>query len=726
METRAVKNTDVLLISMPFGPLLWPSIGLSLLKAGLAPLGVKTYIRYFTLDFARRIGQTCYDFIANDTRLSLVDLPGEWLFSSALFDTPDEQAFLYLDEIGRWQPSWPDGTCAKPLSATAIAKLIKARRHVDGFLETCLAEIERACPRIVGFTSMFQQHVASLALARHIKRRWPRMFVVLGGPNCEGISGVETARQFPFLDATVSGEGDIVFPELVRRVMEGRHVDDLPGVWTRQNVVSKEPGVKSLESVTVPGAPMVRRLDDLPVPDYEDFFEQFKSTPLNRAWRPTLLFETSRGCWWGERQHCTFCGANGQTMAYRSKSPERALSELIHITRRHPGLKVQVVDNILDMGYFQTFLPELARRKLDVDLFYETKSNLKKEQLRVLRDAGARRVQPGIESLSDQVLRLMRKGVSGLQNIQLLKWSKELGVIPVWNFLWGFPGEDPLEYASMARLVPHLVHLPPPERAIGILLDRFSPNFMEAERLGFAQVAPYSSLKHIYPLPPDALHNLAYHFSFRYQDDRDVAAYVGPLVKATGFWKRHHNSSDLFSVTVEPYVIIWDLRPGARTRLIALEGLDRALFEACETITDIRRLVDIAAKASPGDETGTDVDALEKRLRPLTNQGILIQHRNRFLSVVLPLGEYSPRGKALERFYRVASACGQRTNGEIVVPLGPAVREVRVRTRRLKITVGRSRRIKQLSPEQFSIADDCDLRMATPSRSPRANDVVPI
>ena len=36
---------------------------------------------------------------------------------------------------------------------------------------------------------------------------------------------------------------------------------------------------------------------------------------------PTVLIETSRGCWWGDRdRHFMFCGLNGATMAYRSKS----------------------------------------------------------------------------------------------------------------------------------------------------------------------------------------------------------------------------------------------------------------------------------------------------------------------------------------------------------------------------------------------------------------------
>ena len=160
--------------------------------------------------------------------------------------------------------------------------------------------------------------------------------------------------------------------------------------------------------------------------------------------------------------HCTFCGLNGQTMTFRSKSSRRAMEELTCLSERHPGSRVELTDNILDIGYFKDFLPALAARPEGPRLFYEVKANLKKEQLKMLRAARVMRIQPGIESLSDPVLKLMRKGVTALQNIQLLKWCKELGVQPGWNLIWGFPGEPPDEYVRMARLVPLLTHLRPP------------------------------------------------------------------------------------------------------------------------------------------------------------------------------------------------------------------------------------------------------------------------
>ena len=300
----------------------------------------------------------------------------------------------------------------------------------------------------MGFTSVFQQHVASLALARLIKQARPDIFVVLGGANCEGVMGAETVRQFPFVDAVVSGEGDQVFPELVQRVLDGTPVGGLQGVRTRDSVAS-EFGKAQFST-----APPIRNLDELPYPDFGDYFAQFEASRYGREWQPNLFFETSRGCWWGEKMHCTFCGLNGATMAFRSKSPQRALDELVTLAERHPGCNVQVVDNILDMNYFKTLVPELAARRVGLDLFYETKSNLKKDQIRLLRAAGIRFIQPGIESFSDTVLTLMRKGVSGLQNIQVLKWCKELGVEPNWNLLFGFPGEPPEEVHAHGEVRP--------------------------------------------------------------------------------------------------------------------------------------------------------------------------------------------------------------------------------------------------------------------------------
>jgi len=693
----------VVLVCMPFGPVFIPSIGLSLLKAGLTSRGIPTRVRYFSIEFAERVGQAFYCGIATEGRPSILALAGEWIFSRGLYATTAEDDAAYVEEVLRQRStSVADAAVGHPASPALVERILRARSHVEGFLELCLEELVRESPKLVGFTSAFQQHVASLALARRLKQALPDTFVVFGGANCEGVMGAETVRRFPFVDAAVSGEADVVFPELVQRVLESRSVCGLPGVRTRDSVEAE------FAKGAFASAPMVRNLDELPYPDYADYFEQFGASRYGREWQPSVFFETSRGCWWGEKMHCTFCGLNGQTMTYRSKSARRALEELVDLTERHPDCDVQLTDNILDMKYFKDFLPQLAERRLGLELYYETKANLRKEQVRQLRLAGIVTLQPGIESFSDAVLKLMRKGVSGLQNIQLLKWCKELGVTPYWNLLWGFPGEPPEEYERMARLVPLLTHLEPPLDFGSIRLDRFSPNFFDAERLGFTDLAPWGSYRHVYQLPSEAVANLAYYFSFRYKQPQDVAGYVKPLARELAAWDRASERSDLFSVDVNGRLLVWDLRPVSREPLTLLSGLDRILYQACDAASDLRQLAQAVER-----DTGQPIppDEVARRLEPLSARGLLLKDGVRYLALAVPLGEYAPPPSATERFQEVAGELGRRVPGGVVVPLNGEGRPQPRRSRRAaKTRTARPRRGRPLlSPSRFSFQETGEL-----------------
>jgi ribosomal peptide maturation radical SAM protein 1 len=640
---------DVALVSMPFGPVFSPSIALSLLQAELAEHHLTARIHYFTIRFAETIGQAFYSGIAEEGRPALEDLAGEWLFARALFETTAADDASYVSEM-------LEGYYSDAL----IARLLRARERVNGFLDECLETLLRERPAIIGFTSVFQQHTASLALARRLKQELPSSFVIFGGANCEGIMGAETVRSFPFVDAAMSGEADLVFPELVRRVLNGAAISDLPGVRSRDRIEH------DFASRSFGSGPMVREMDRLPVPDYRDYFEQFKSSRYDRHWQPSVFIETSRGCWWGERMHCTFCGLNGTTMAFRSKSASRALSEVNELVRRHPDCDIQAVDNILDLQYFKDVLPALAAHGPKVSLFYETKSNLRKEQVRLLRDAGVREIQPGIESFSDPVLKLMRKGVTGLQNIQLLKWCKEFGLEPSWNFLWGFPGEPPEEYERLARLVPMLTHLPAPDAYATIRLDRFSPNFFDAERLGFTDVKPKPAYRHIYRLADGAIANLACYFSFDYQEPRDVDRYTRSLARELEKWRRAKDRSDLVAVDAGEHMLILDLRPKSRAPFTLLKGLVRLLYAECDSVRDLSQL--LRASAGWGLPAVTP-DAIQQALVPVIERGLLLQDGTRYLALAIPLGEYVTPAATNRLFAAIVRRVGIPDAGRWIVPI---------------------------------------------------------
>jgi ribosomal peptide maturation radical SAM protein 1 len=659
------SRKQILLVSMPFGPLFYPSIGLSLLKASLTHQnGVSTNILYFTIKFAELINTSLYLRIANGYPATF-DLVGEWVFSNSLFGSSTCNVEDYIRDVlyGQSQKDRKEFLGSElVLLENFVQDVLEMRSRVENFLEQCLQEVLSYQPKIVAFTSIFQQQVSALSLAKRIKEKSPDTFILLGGANCEGIMGVEVVSQFDFVDAVISGEGDIVFPQLVQRVLARESVSNLVGVYTRVNA---EVMRKTLPHP--PNATSVVDMNALPFPDYDDFFEQLSQSSLkSEKTQCRLLFETSRGCWWGQKHHCVFCGLNGSTMNFRSKSSKRAIDELSYLTSKYSGHSVSVADNILDMTYFKNFIPELVQRKLNLELFYEVKSNLRKEQVYLLSEAGITSIQPGIESLSSKVLEMMRKGVKKLQNIQLLKWCKELGVKPYWNMLWGFPGEDPQEYTSMTNLVPCLVHLQPPCSASSIRLDRFSPNFDDPESFGFTNVQPYPSYSYIYPLSSETVFNLAYYFTFEYNVAQNVESYSKALLEQIRIWREAYAESDLFSVDKEEYLLIWDLRQGFDKHLRVLTDFQKELYVACDQICTTRQLKNLVDSCFAQQISELDI---EKILDNFVNDGLMVKDDNSYLSLAIPLGNYSPGAKILKKFQSIIEELGDVCEDKVVVTL---------------------------------------------------------
>jgi ribosomal peptide maturation radical SAM protein 1 len=561
---------DILFAVLPFGDLGRPALGVSLLDAQLRKRGISSLIRYFHFDLAERIGTRIYGWFSQCTSdqelLSAVApsefLAGEWFFADVVFPglIPDEREYL----TRFFEPH--------PGMRKLIPEILEARRHRHDFIESCVREIERHKPCVVGFTTTFHQTCACLAVARRLKQTANPPIVIFGGANCEGAMGLELIRAFPWIDYVCSGEGDEVVPRFLDALVREGSAPRVDGILRQGDCAM----------LTTP-AP-VRQMDSLPAPNYSSYFEALSASPIGPSIEPRLLIETARGCWWGEKQHCTFCGLNGQTMGYRSKSPGRVLDELRHLSKMYGVEQIEFVDNILDLKYVDTLFPELARAGSRLEFFLETKSNMRFEQLRTLRRGGVRAIQPGIESFSNQVLQLMRKGCTGLQNIQLLRWCEELGITVFWNLLYGFPNESPAEYAQMAQLIPGLTHLQKPGYCGRIHVDRFSPLFTNTG-LGIAEPRPAAAYFYVYPLSAPQLGNLAYFFEFDYADGQDPARYAALVANAVARWPEctTDNRPRLDLYQMESMVLITDTRTCAVKPSCVLTGLDAQVYLGCDT-----------------------------------------------------------------------------------------------------------------------------------------------
>ena len=220
----------IALINMPFAALNFPSLALTQLRSVTEREypDVSVEIRYLHHDFAHLIGLEDYQHIANDGR-HFVSGVGDWLFRQIAFPESEDNADDYLQ---RYYPQNDPETVAFRELARDI------RDGMKGLLDVLVDRYELDGCQLVGFTSMFQQNVASMAVARVLKDRNPDIVTVLGGANCEAPMGQAIAANIEQLDFVVSGHALKSFPTLVGHLQagDGEAAQRVNGVFSRENM----------------------------------------------------------------------------------------------------------------------------------------------------------------------------------------------------------------------------------------------------------------------------------------------------------------------------------------------------------------------------------------------------------------------------------------------------------------------------------------------------------
>jgi len=613
METsKNETGKRVLLLAMPFLTLRRPHLGLGLLKSELTQRGIGCDIRYYNFRFAEVIGTPVYERIGENTPTH--HNAGEFIFTTALYD--DARPFDDFKTVITYDP--------KRYDEDFFRQMERARNLAPAFVHECAGEIDFDKYDIVGLTSTFQQNIASLAMAQEIKRRAPHIITVCGGANFEGVMGVELHRQFPFVDIVCSGEADDIFPELVRRLRAGEPVHEMAGVTCR------------LGGETVTGATpqtFITSLNDLPYPDHTDYFYEFRAAKEKPAGGPELTMETSRGCWWGQKHHCTFCGLNGLSMTYRSKSPERAFHEIKYLLATYGGLDVFNTDNIIDLRYFSELFPRLISEGIKAKLFYETKANLKKTQLMLFKKVGTYSIQPGIENLNSHVLALMDKGIKGIQNVQLLRWAREMDLDVQWTIIYGFPGETPQDYQLVNRWIGPITHLQPPISVTRFRLDRFSPMFKYPDKYGIVNVRSYPGTQICYPFPEESLQRIAYFLNCDSPMTQETFQEIIAMWKRVDEWRVVHPGSTLTAEVTPSSLILRDRRHGYRHADTTYHGPAREIYLALDEVHSDSFLLDlIRAKDPAANYTMDDVHGI---LNHFLERDLVLREDKQYLALAL-------------------------------------------------------------------------------------------
>jgi ribosomal peptide maturation radical SAM protein 1 len=610
----------IALINMPFAAADIPSIALSQLKSVTEKeLGgrVSCDVLYLNLDFVNYLGFPLFRAISSSVEANTSGL-GDWFFSDDAFPEMKGDPEVYLSRHFAEQ---------RAEVSSIKQQMLNKRRTVGLFLKSLVDRYHLADYDLVGFTSMFSQSVASFAMARKLKERRPDTVVVMGGANCETPMGAVIVKNLPQVDFVFSGPALRSFPRFVGHLLAGEEAE-----------CHRIAGVLSRRKLALTAAAQCREIgEELDIDerirlDYDDYFAALDRRLRGQPLQPRIPFETSRGCWWGERSHCTFCGLNGATMKYRSMSPAAAIELMQDLFERY-GSRVEEfesVDNILPREYLTDVLPYLNTPP-HAHLFYEIKADLKEHEMAALEKARVMRIQPGIEALSTTTLKLMKKGTTSFQNLRFLTYCHTYHITPNWNLLVGFPNEPESVYEKYYRDIPLLTHLIPPGGVYPVRFDRFSPYHKLAAEYGL-KLRPSDFYSMIYPFPPEDLENLAYFFrdeDFRAAYLTSTARWLGKLRERIGQWHlrwKHDPKPELVFRGAEESPWVFDSR-GVQPIEHRLEEPGRRVLEALSKQSRIERLA-ATLHGMSGDEVAREVESLQKL-------GLLFEEDGVYVSLVM-------------------------------------------------------------------------------------------
>lgn len=627
---------DIMLVNMPYTSVARPSLALGLLQAILGQAGFSARSLYASVLFH----QDCHVAFQHLVKRCLPeDGLGDWTFARAAFPNLVSDDDRYLARLIQ------RNDIARQVGVERFKTMTFAvRRLAEKFVERLAREILGQRPAIVGCTSTFQQHVSSLALLRRLKELDPGIVTMLGGANCEAVMGLQTHQSFPWVDYVVSGEADGLISGLVGDIMQ--HGVQVPaeriplGVFAPRHRSRGYPAMSQAQDCSAYRA-SIPNLDHLPTPDYDDYFADLERVPgLRDITHPGLILETSRGCWWGQKQACTFCGLNGHTDGYRVKPPQRALAEMDELHRRYGIKRMNLADNILPMSYFKNLLPTLAGKGAPYQVFYEIKSNLRRRHVEAMRRAGVIWTQPGVESLDSRVLDLMNKGCKAYHNLQIVKWCRQYGVRCSWNLLADFPGEEDGWYRDMAAIIPLLTHLQPPSGPIDIRYHRFSRYVEHAAEYGL-RLEPGELYASRYPLSAEEIENLAYNFEDPRRRDEEENPWLAALMERPGLdavrqavlrWGHAFVEDQPPVLSMRDHgerLLITDTRKVAAAASLVLEGAERSVYLACDAA---RRPEGLAEEMAA---LGYDNSQMDRAVERLLADKLMLSVDGRLLALAL-------------------------------------------------------------------------------------------
>ena len=319
--------------------------------------------------------------------------------------------------------------CTPPIGLAYIAAFLQKHDHrvtiIDAEVEQLSSEqiVQQARKAdLVGITTTAPTYHSALEIARLIKQSDSGTTVVLGGPQATFLDAESLEKSLA--DAVVRGEGEHTMLDVADAVESGGTFD-FDGVTYREaDVVVKNPDRK-----------LIPNLDEIPLPA-RDLLPMEKYLPA----KSTGVI-SSRGCPF----RCIFCASsNLNHKTFRSRSAHNVFDEVAQLVAQGYENVTMLDDNfILNKDRTFKFADLVEENKLKFDWSCTARvDSIDEDLLRRLREVGCNGLFFGVESASDDTLKLIKKGFSTDQAISSFDVLQDYDYTTTASFMIGLPGDD--------------------------------------------------------------------------------------------------------------------------------------------------------------------------------------------------------------------------------------------------------------------------------------------
>jgi len=570
------NKQSVLLVAMPFAGISIPSIQLSVLEGYCRHHGVSIQTRNLYLKAAEIYGLQNYHALIYPPNDSYT---AQMVFSKYVFPEHWKKNETKIKEYYTAH--------ATKNKETMLFSFEDYLQRTDVFYHWVLDHLDWRSFDIIGFTLNYGQLLPSLAVAKKIKELAPEKKIIFGGSRTVGELGMNVLRAFEYVDYIVSGEGE---DALVRLASEPDNYGSIPRLMYRAG-----------DDIIWNKTDDCRDLDSGPMPSYDQFYQELAATSEDIQqffqYCGQLPVEISRGCWWN---HCTFCNLNIQHHCYREKSVDRIIQEITSLSERYQMMDFQLIGNTLPKNEYTVLFKKLKQLERDYSFFVEARAGqLRSDEYKLMKDAGFRTIQTGIESFSPHYLRTMNKGVRVIDNIAALKFCKENKIKNSYNLIVNYPNEEPVDFEETKKIVQILKGYLDPPQLCELRVMFGSPIHRHPEQFNIKEFrnAPVDVLMY----PPEFLEK---GFSFVYDFTQQKPTVKQPWDSLVEEWRNQRQTSELEAVKKQTvidslifyfvdggsFLKIYDRRDPQNIRIFMLNTLERAVFLSCVDVVSLPQI----------------------------------------------------------------------------------------------------------------------------------------